>query len=396
MNYYYEPIRQEVAVIKKQGIFRRQISLFEGVALIVSGTIGAGVLSLPFAIAKVGVFLGILYIVAVGILMMGLNLLLGKIASASQKEMQLVGFAEKYLGRVGKWFMTVLLYFMLWGVLTVYIIGEGEVLSALFGGSEFFWSVIFFAVVTFLIYIGLRTVKVIELFLTLGVLAVVLVLVLSSVLSIEPVNLAEINFVNLLLPYGVLLFAFHGTTSVPEAYSVLINRERTFKKAIIIAGVIIITVYALFVSVVVGVTGAGTSEIATIALGNKLGEKIFLLGNLFAVLAMGTSCLMAGLALRDSMEWDFKLSKKVSTLLTGIVPFTFFVLGFRGFVETIDIVGGVFMSFEMLVILLIYWRAKQAGDLSVGRFKLHHTTLLLTLLLLALTAGAIYSVIKLF
>ncbi len=396
MDYHYKSLRGEKIPPRYFGIFRKNISLFEGVALIVSGTIGAGVLGLPFVIAKVGVFLGILYIILVGVLLMGLNLLLGKVSSSAKRQMQLVGLAKEYLGETGKWFMTILVYFLLWGVLVVYIIGEGEVLAALFGGSEFFWSLLFFIFVTILVYVGMQMVKVVELFLSLGVLSVVLVLVLSSVGHIQPVNLSELNFVNLLLPYGVLLFAFHGTTSVPEAYSILTNKEKTFKKAIIIAGTISIVVYALFSAVIVGVTGSETSEIATIALGEKLGVKVFLLGNLFAVLAMGTSCLMAGIAMRDSMKWDFGLPKWSASLLVGGVPFLIFILGIRSFIEAIDIVGGIFMSIEMLLILFIYWRAKQRGDLESGRYKLYHTALLLTVLLLALTLGAFYSIIKLF
>lgn len=396
MIYKYKSLRGEKIPPTHLGVFKKNISMFEGVALIVSGTIGAGILGLPYAIAKVGVLLGVLYIVAIGLLMMGLNLLLGKIASSNQGQMQIVGMAQKYLGVYGKWLMTGLLYFLLWGVLVVYIIGEGEVLSAIFGGSAFFWSVFFLAFATILIYIGIQTIKVVELFLSLGVLGVVLILVYSSAFHIQSINLTEINFMNLLLPYGILLFAFHGTTSVPEAYSILVNREQTFKKAIIIAGAISIIVYSLFAAVIVGVTGLETSEIATIALGEKLGPKIFLLGNLFAVLAMGTSCLMAGLALRDSMKWDFRLSRGVSTFLVCGIPFLIFIFGLRGFIEAIDIVGGVFMSTEMLLILLIYWKAKQKGDLKVGKYKLHHASLLLGLLLLALSFGAVYSVIKLF
>jgi len=396
MNYRYKPIRQEAAVVRHQGKFHRQISLFEGVALIVSGTIGAGVLGLPFAIAKVGVFLGFLYILSIGALMMGLNLLLGRLAAGTGQKMQLVGLAERYLGRPGKLAMTFFLYFILFGVLVVYIIGEGEVLSALFGGNSFFWSAVFFAIVTTLIYIGIHTIKVVDLFLSLGVLLVVLILTLYSAPHIELTHLQNINFANLLFPYGILLFAFHGTSSVPEAYSILINKDKTFKISIIIAGIIITAVYAVFSLVVVGVTGSGTTEIATIALGEKLGNRIFLLGNIFALLAMGTSCLMNGLALCDSMEWDFKLPHWLATLLACGMPFLIFVLGVREFIGAIDIVGGVFIGVEMLLILFIYWRAKQSGDLPAGKFKLHHTTLLAILLLLALTLGVIYSIVKLF
>jgi hypothetical protein len=61
-----------------------------------------------------------------------------------------------------------------------------------------------------------------------------------------------------------------------------------------------------------------------------------------------------------------------------------------------DFVGGVFISLTMFLVILIYWRAKQKGDLPVGKYRLHHTTLLIALLVLALTGGALYSIIKLF
>lgn len=383
-------------MVQHNGVFRKQISLFEAVALIVSGTIGAGILSLPYAITKVGIPLGVFYIIFIGLLMMGLNLLMGSIAVRTNKKMQLVGFAGEYLGNFGKWFTTFLTYFMMWGVLMVYIIGEGKVLSNLLGGSEFFWSTVFFVVTTLLIYIGINTIKVVELFLSLGVLAIVLTLSAVSSVHVDIHNWQYMNFADLLFPYGVLLFAFHGTAAVPEAHSILANRDRDFKKAIIIAGLIVMAVYLIFSIIVIGVTGLSTTEIATIALGQKVGSKVFLLGNIFAALAMGTSCLMSGLAMRDSICWDFKVPCGVSTLLVCGVPFLLFILGMRGFVQAIDIVGGVFISIEILLVLLIYWRAKQRGDLPVGKYSLYHTTLLAILLLISLSVGAVYSVIKLF
>jgi len=72
------------------------------------------------------------------------------------------------------------------------------------------------------------------------------------------------------------------------------------------------------------------------------------------------------------------------------------VFGLRQFIEVLDIVGGVFVSTEMLLLIVIYWRAKQIGDLDVGKYKLHHVVLLAGVLVVALTIGAIYSVINIF
>lgn len=391
-------VRSEPELTTHQGIFRKRISLLEGVALIVSGTIGAGVLGIPYAVSKVGLGIGLIYILVIGVLMMGLNLLIGEVAVRTKNKMHLVGFARKYLGRWAEILMTLLSFTMAFSILTVYIIGEGRTMAELFGGeyiSPFMWSLLFWLIGSILVAIGLRTIKKVELLLTLGLLVVVFIIVAAASPHIKTDYIVYTNLAHLFLPYGVILFAFSGTAAIPEAHSVLIKRDVTFKKAIIIAGLISILVYALFTIMVVGATGQFTTEVATIGLGQKV-RGVFLAGNIFAFLAMATSFLIAGVALRDSLSWDFKISYRTSTLITCLVPLTMFVVGVRGFIATIDIVGGVFMSIEMLLLIMIYWQAKQKGDLKVHKYKLHHTLILVILLVFALTIGAIYSVVKVF
>ena len=78
------------------------------------------------------------------------------------------------------------------------------------------------------------------------------------------------------------------------------------------------------------------------------------------------------------------------------MPFVIFLLGVRHFIAAIDVIGGVFVSLEMLLLLLIYWRAKQLGHWQPGKYRLHHTALIGATLLLALLIGVVYSVGKLF
>ncbi|MBI5728533.1 MAG: hypothetical protein HY984_02155, partial [Candidatus Magasanikbacteria bacterium] len=284
----YHRLNQEAPLVRLYGVFRNQIHLLEGTALIVSGTIGAGVLGIPYVVVKVGIGIGLLYIVSLGLLMMGVNLLVGEIATAAKEPLQIVGLAKKYLGPTGGAIMLVFSYALLLGALMIFIIGEGDTLSALFGGPSFWWSTGFFMVAGLLVAIGIRTIKTVELFLSLGVLSVVFLIALFSAPHLTLTHWQYSDWTKIFLPYGVLLFAFHATTAVPEAHAILKNREATFKKAILTAGTICIIVYALFAVVVVGVTGPATTEIATIGLGQVLGRPAFILGNLFAILAMGT------------------------------------------------------------------------------------------------------------
>ncbi len=392
----YKRLDEQVAVVEHQGIFRRKINLFQAIALIVSATIGAGILGIPYAIAKVGLTIGMIYIVGLGLLLMALNLMLGEVATRTSSNLHLVGLAKKYLGRSGEWFITILFYAMLFGILLVYIIGEGVALSSLFGGTSFMWSLIFFAIGTCLIFIGLRTIKTVEFFLSLLILAVVLIIAAVSYQHVEITNVNYHNLAYLLFPFGIILFAFNGTNSIPEAHRVLQNADKNFKWAIIISGFINIIIYALFAFIVVGVTGSQTTELATIGLGDKLGPLMHIFGNIFAIVAMGSSFLMAGLALRDSLHWDYKIPAWLASTVTCFVPLLIFLLGLTQFIVVIDIVGGVIISSQLLLIILIYWRAKTKGDLKPTAFKLHHTLLLAVLLILALVIGAVYSVVKLF
>lgn len=341
------------------GIFRKQISLYEGIALVTSGTIGAGVLGVPYAIAQVGILPGLLLLLFIGLLMMGVNLMVGDIAMKTPGLHQLPGFAEQYLGALGKWAMTAVIYLSFLGALLVYIIGEGETLSAIFGGSPFGWSVGFFLGGSVLIALGLRTIKIVELFLSLGILAVVLLITAKSAPHVDLQLWQTADWPKLFVPYGVLVFAYSGAASVPEAWSIMKDRKRFFKKAIVIAGSIVIAVYTIFTLIVVGVTGSGTTEIATIGLGQAVGPTVYLLGNLFAAIAMGTVFLIVGTAMRDSLSWDFHAPRWIATLLVLGVPFLLFLFGLRGFIKTIDLVGGVFLTIEILLILCIWLRVRK-------------------------------------
>ncbi len=352
----------ETPLATHHGIFRRQLSLFQAIALIISGTIGAGILGIPYAIAQVGWLPGFFSIILVGLLMMGVNLLIAHVVIGTGQQMHFVGLAERYLGRWGKYVMSVVMYGMLFGILVVYILGVGESLAALLGWDARLWSTVFFLLAGACIMFGLRTIKSVEFFLSLGILCIVLLISATLVTSIDTTHFGLVSLHNILVPYGVLLFAFHGTTSLPEAYSLVQNREKYFMEAVKVSSVIVIAIYALFTFVVLGVTGPYTTEIATVGLGQAIGPVMLILGNIFAVLAMGTSYLVAGLALRDSLTWDMKLSKPLATAAVTCIPYLIFLFCATSFVGMIDIVGGVFVTSEIVLLLIIYVIAKKRGD----------------------------------
>jgi tyrosine-specific transport protein len=372
--------------------FSSKLKLFQGVAFV--GGIGAGILSLPFAVAQVGLPIGIPYIFLTGLLMMGTNLLIGEIIIRTGKPMQLAGLAKKYLGNFGEGVMVLLTYALLFCALLIYIIGEGETLSALFGGSSTNWSILFFCIASFFVLVGMNLVKKIDTILFFLVIVVLGVIIGNGFFHVDPVSTHFTVWKNIFLPYGVLLFAFHSATAVPEAYEVVGQDKKLLRKTIVISSLFNILMYALFAIATVGVMGGSTTAIATIGLGEKIGRHILIFGNLFAVFAMGMSFLNLASSVRDSLKWDFGFPNLVGGVVACILPFMLFSAGFREFITLIDVVGGVIISTELLMILLIYWKMKHQTRPRPD-YMVHHTLWLFILLLVAFSFGTVYSLFKL-
>jgi hypothetical protein len=121
-----------------------------------------------------------------------------------------------------------------------------------------------------------------------------------------------------------------------------------------------------------------------------------ILGNLFAVLAMGTAFMGMGIALKQIFMWDYKVKPIWAGTITTVVPVVLLLIGVQSFFVILDLVGGLFVGIEAIMMVLIYWRARQVGDIKASRYKLNHFWLLAGIVLLVFTIATVYSIIKLF
>lgn len=85
-------------VVLHKGTFKKTATVSQAVFMITGLTIGAGVFGLPYAIAQLGLVPGLFLLLFLGLIMLGVNLMVGEIAIASGDELQLPGLAGKYLG----------------------------------------------------------------------------------------------------------------------------------------------------------------------------------------------------------------------------------------------------------------------------------------------------------
>lgn len=370
----------------------KKLPFLEAISVLVGTIIGAGILGIPYVVAQAGFLTGLVILVVIALAVLMINLFFGEIVLSTKKRYQLTGYANKYLGPTGKYLMFGATVFGFYGAILAYIIGGGEVLAALTGGSSFFYSLLFFTFGSALIYLGLTVIKKFEFVMTLIILLIVLIISLWSFKVINFENLADFSLAKILIPYGVIFFAIGGTSAVPQLRYALKGKEKQVKKAIIIGLTIPFIVYFLFTLVVVGVTGLGTSEIATIGLGQVVGKSMIIFGNLFAFFTMGTSFLTLGLALKNTYRFDLNLNHKLAWLLACLPPLFVFLLGLNSFVRVLGTVGAIGGGIEGLLILSIYLKLKSLKKTErKPEYKIPTSGIIIAILGLIFISGIVYT-----
>ena len=331
------------------------------ISAIIGTVIGAGVLGIPYVVAKSGFPIGIAHMILIGIFVTLTMLYLGEITLRTKQDHQLTGYASKYLGKNGRKIMLLAFIFEVFSALVAYMIGEGESFSnILFGTSAYsvHLAIAFWLFMSFVTYFGLKALEEGE---SIGVIFLIVMLISVAIFAgtkINPQNLAEMHPENWFTPFGVILFAFLGFTIIPELERILGKEKRLLMRSVIIANVICFVLYALFTITVVGFKGTGTPEIATIA----LGRPFILLG----IFTMFTSYLALATAFIDTLRLDFKKHKITAWLITSIVPaILYLILKFTNntsFTKVLSFGGILAGGLMAALIMFMVEKAKKYGD----------------------------------
>lgn len=372
-------------------------AFIEAVATLMGCVLGAGILGIPYVVSKTGFMIGLLWILGLGFAILLLNLYMGEIILRTRGYHQLTGYAEKYLGKNGRLFMTISMVVGIYGALLAYIIGVGNSLHAIFPAlTSYQFSLLFFIAVTIFVLFGLKIIEKLEVGMGIAIIAIVAAISIIILLSehFTTSNLGTYYPANLFIPYGVILFAYLGTAAIPEMHEELIKNKKLFKKAIVLGSLIPINIYIIFTFVVLGATGASTTELSTIGLGLLYGTKMIVFANLFAIFAMTTSFLCLGLALKEMYFYDFKLKPLSAWSLTVVIPLGLFLIGIKNFIETLWFAGSIASALAGVLIVLMHWRSKTRSDRK-PEFSLRKNYVIGIILMFLFGFGIVYEILKL-
>ena len=363
-------------------------------AVLVGTMVGVGIFGIPFAFSKAGFWVGFLFLIFIGFITLLLNLMYGEVILRTHEEHQITGYTEKYLGI---WFKRAIFFSValgLYSALLAYIVIAGDFLNNIFSSvfyvSPASYSLVFFFVLSTLILLGIRRISWVELLLVSLFMAVVFLILSVGLNKIDTANFAGVQREFWFLPYGILLFAFAGFSSIPIQRSILNGQEDSLKKSIFLAVVLTGTLYLLFAFTVLGISGSVTTPDAISGLYEFLGSKIIFLGSLFGILAVSTSFLMLGSAFLDMFHLDYSVPRKLAWLLVIAPPLVLFLGGLRTFIDIISLAGSVAIGLEGIVLTFVYIKSKSKGD-RVPEYSLEFPKFIYYLLIFMFGAGIVYA-----
>lgn len=336
---------------------RKRFSL---AALTLIGTIiGVGVFGVPYALSRVGLVLAIGYFVVLTGIQLLQHLFYAEAAIACPDKLRLVGLVERYLGRRAKSLAAVSIIFGYWGGMLAYMIVGGTflhvLLSPYLGGSEFAYQVAWSIFAATLVRFGLEIVVKINAVATFGLLAAMALIFALGLPHVRIENLAVLwTGHDMFLPYGVILFSLSGLPAILEMEDVLKGKHANYRWAIVVGTLAAAALTAGFGFLVWGITGAATTPASVDGLKLVLGGGIATIAAVFGFLAVATSFFATAINLQGTFQYDYKLGKTASWLLTGGVPFAVFLMGAKDFVSIIGFTGAVFGGISAALVALLY------------------------------------------
>lgn len=359
------------------------------IATLTGTIIGAGIFSLPYITSKVGILIMLGYFLILGALVTLVHLFFGELSLRTPDSKRLPGFAKFYFGNLGEKIALISTILGIFGAILAYLIVGGEFLSEIFspifGGNSLIYTIFYWALGSILIFFGIKIISKVEISALIAFLAILILLFIKGFSQFKITNLSfPLDFSQIFLPYGPILFSLWGAALIPEVEEMLGENKRILPKIILISILIPIIFYLLFIFLILGITGPKTTESALIGLRNFLGGGIAFPMILFGALTTFTSFIALGLTLKKVFWYDLKMKKNLALLITCFTPLILFLIGLKKIIPIIAFVGGVMLGIDGILILLMYKKIKPQ------RKFLNYPLILIFL------AGIIYEIIYFF
>lgn len=358
----------------------KKLTFIEALMLVAGAGIGTGILTIPYAIHKIGVFGTLIALVIAYVVSMFMYLIIADLTLHSKKSTELLGILQEHLfyGKHKKILTTIffiILVVLLLENLVVYILCAGNVLIELFPIDIVWAKILFYILASLVIFFGIKGIGMGEKYSVALIGTVVVTLIVLSLLNIK--NGWNFSFGDpklIFAVYGLFMFAFSAIFSVIQVCN-HIERVEDTKKAVV-GGLTINAALTVLFTIAVILGSEEVTEIATIGLTNTLEIPVIKIAcSVFVLLAMFSSFWSSGLAFADVVEEQFKLGKKWAWFISTVPTIIIAILLPLSVLDVVQIGAGALSIILVIVVLPAYYNAVKKSDKKlllgkIGRSKL--------------------------
>ena len=354
----------------------KKLTFIESVMLVAGAGIGTGILTIPYAISKIGVFGTITALIIAYIVSAVMYLIIADLTRNSEKPEDLLAILDEHLfSGKGKKALNiaflVLLVLLLLENLVVYILCAGNVLTDLLGINSTATQIIFYALASVVIIFGVKGMGIGEKLSMILIGSAVLVLMVLSFLNVK----GALNFSfgapsTVFAVYGLFMFAFSAIFSVIQVCNHIEKKELTSKA--VIGGLSLNALITIAFTVAVILGSDSVTEIATIGLSSGIGIAfVRIICSILVLLAMFTSFWSSGFAFADVVGGQFGLSTRISWFIATVPALLIAVLLPLGILDYVQIGAGALSIILVIVVLPAYYNAvkQPKTKLLLGKFS---------------------------
>lgn len=331
------------------------------VGLLAGTIIGAGIFSLPYVISQIGLVTGFFYLLFFALVYYLVYLMYADLTRTTSEKHRFFYLADKFLPPGFSSFASLVIIAGLVFTLTIYLILAVSFLNLIVEIPQSLAVALFWALGSIFIFVRLNWQGTLEVFGTLAIFAIILVIFFSGELSLPQTPLfRELDLAKILIPFGPLLFAYAARVAIPkmvDEHRLAESEGRGFslKKSIFFGSFLPALVYLVFVFGVLRLTGDVSPE----ALGSLtfLPTPVLILLGVLGLLTLWTSYFMIGSDVRETLKYDLKTPDWLSSLVVLVLPVGLYLAGFQNFLTVLSFTGGAFLGLEGIFIITMWRRA---------------------------------------
>ena len=340
----------------------KKLTFWESVMLIAGAGIGTGIITIPYAISKIGIFGTAIALAPAYVISILTYLILADLVRNSTNSEDLIGALNEHLFRgKGKKALSiiffVLLAMLLLEFLVVYSLCAGDVISDLFGISRTLSIVIFYILASLIVFFGVKGMGVGEKISVLLIGAVVIVLTVLSFFHQNGtfgLNIGKPGTV--FAVYGLFMYSMSSTFAVIQVCNHIEKPEKTGKA--VVTGTAVNAAITVVFSIAVILGSKTVTETATIGLSDGIGIPfVKVLCSVLVIGAMFTSFWSIGFAFSDVVSSQFKLDKRLSWLITTIPAVLTAILLPLSILNYVQIGAGALSIIFLIVVFPAYKHA---------------------------------------